>query len=260
MSGALLEPTTHLAKSEASRARKEWTWRGFLLVIGIWAVWQVSDFRWSVVIDAGPYLLQALGRSWLLTLIALTGGFALAIPLAIGRVYGPPGIRQFSVAFIEVVRSIPELLLIFWVYFTFPELTGKTLPAWWAAIASLIIIAAAYLAEVVRGGLNSIPAGQREASISSGLSAIQTLRYVVLPQAIRNMVPAFVATVVTIFKTTSLVSVIGVIDFFRAVVIVNNAQFAPFALYLTLACGYFICCYSLTRIIWRLDPKYVVTE
>jgi polar amino acid transport system permease protein len=260
MTAVLLERDDQSAKNEVAKARKEWAWRGCLLLAGTWAVWLVSDFRWGVVVDAAPYLLQALGRSWLLTLIALAGGFAVAIPLAIGRVYGPPGIRQFSVAFIEMVRSIPELLLIFWIYFTVPELTGKTLSAWWAAIASLIIIAAAYLAEVVRGGLNSIPPGQREAGISSGLSTIQTLRYVVLPQAIRNMVPAFVATVVTIFKTTSLVSVIGVIDFFRAVVIVNNAQFAPFALYLTLACGYFTCCYLLTWIIWRVDPKYVVTE
>ena len=260
MTDVLFERDLHIGARKAVRARKEWLWRFFLLVGAIWLVWFVWDFRWSVVVDAGPYLLQALGRSWLLTLIALTGGFALAVPLAIGRVYGPPGIRHVCVVFIEVVRSTPELLLIFWIYFTFPELTGKTLSAWWAAITSLIIIAAAYLAEVVRGGLNSIPTGQREAGLSGGLSGIQTLRYIVLPQAIRNMVPAFVATVVTIFKTTSLVSVIGVIDFFRAVVIVNNAQFAPFALYLTLAAGYFVCCYILTWIIWRVDPKYVVTE
>jgi len=180
--------------------------------------------------------------------------------LALARVYGPPGIRHGALVLIEAVRATPELMIIFWVYFTLPIVTGSLVSSWEAAIGSLSVIAAAYLAEVIRAGLYSVAKGQSEASMSTGMTTFQTFRYIVLPQAIRNMVPALMAQLVGLFKATSLVYAIGVMEFFRAVTVTNNAVFAPYALYLTLAVGYFVSCFAITRILRWLDPKYQLLE
>jgi ABC-type amino acid transport system permease subunit len=82
----------------------------------------------------------------------------------------------------------------------------------------------------------------------------------VLPQALRNMVPALIATIVMMFKTTSLIYVVGITDFFRAVILINNREFEPVALYTTLAVGYFVCCWLLSWLVRRFDPKYVLAQ
>lgn len=240
--------------------RKQLLWNVGVFAFLAWAVWQASDLRWSAVVRTWPYLLEALGRSWLLCSLAVAVGMLLAMPLAAGRLYGPAAVRQCCTGFIELVRSMPELMLIFWMYFAAPTLTGYSIPAWWAAIASLILIASSHLAEVIRSGIYTVPLTQWEASFASGLSPLQTFQYVVLPQALRNMLPAFLATVVVLFKTTSLVSVIGVVDFFRAIVLMNNAQFAPYPFFLTCAIVYFVCCGLLSWVLRRIDPEYVLTD
>src|SRR3546814_11176933 len=105
---------------------------------------------------------------------------------------------------IELVRATPELLVVFWLFFGLPAVTGKAVSGWTAAVAALSVIAAAHLAEVVRGGLVSVPQGQWDAALAIGLSPGQALLRVVLPQALRNMLPALVAQLVSLFKTTSL--------------------------------------------------------
>src|SRR3546814_6883984 len=135
---------------------------------------------------------------------------------------------------IELVRATPELLVVFGLFCGLPAVTGKAVSGWTAAVAALSVIAAAHLAEVVRGGLVSVPEGQWDAARAIGLNPRQALLRVVLPQALRNMLPALIAQLVSLFKTTSLAYVVGVVEFFRAVSIVNNAVFAPYALYLTL--------------------------
>lgn len=214
----------------------------------------------SVSHDLTLQLLQALGRSWLLAIMSIGFGTLLALPLAAGRVYGPAGIRHICVAVIEIVRGTPDLMVLFWIYFSYPALTGEALSSWSAATIALSIIAGVYLAEVIRGGLYSISRSQREAGVSTGLTEFQTFSYVILPQAVHNMIPAFIAQLISSFKTTSLAYIIGVIEFFRAIVLMNNALFAPYALYITLGCGYFVCCYAMSWVVRRLDPNYSIIE
>jgi len=104
------------------------------------------------------------------------------------------------------------------------------------------------------------PRIQRESAFATGLSPRQTFARVVLPEPLRNMLPALIATFVMMFKVTSLVYVVGIIDFFRSVIIVNNRDFAPYALYTTLAIVYFVCCYTLSWLVRKLDPKYALTS
>jgi glutamate/aspartate transport system permease protein len=122
------------------------------------------------------------------------------------------------------------------------------------------MIAAAYLAEVIRAGLASVPPVQRESAYAAGLTPAQSFVFVVLPQGLRNMLPALVAHLVMMFKITSLVYVIGLIDFFRAVILVNNREFAPYALYMTMGAVYFLCCWAMSLVVKRLDPKYTLVS
>jgi ABC-type amino acid transport system permease subunit len=113
---------------------------------------------------------------------------------------------------------------------------------------------------VIRAGLASVPPVQRESAYAAGLTPAQSFVFVVLPQGLRNMLPALVAHLVMMFKITSLVYVIGLIDFFRAVILVNNREFAPYALYITMGAVYFLCCWAMSLVIRRLDPKYTLVS
>jgi polar amino acid transport system permease protein len=243
-----------------SRRGKLLLWQTGVAIAIVISAYTVRNLEWDKVAPSWLFLLKAMGRSWLLAIVSISLGALAAIPLGLARVYGPPGIRHVAVALIEAVRATPELMIIFWVYFTLPIVTKSQVSSWEAAIGSLSVIAAAYLAEVVRAGLYSVPQGQSEGSVSTGLTSFQTFRYVVLPQAVRNMVPALMAQLVGLFKSTSLVYAIGVMEFFRAVTVTNNAVFAPYALYLTLGISYFVSCFVITRIVRWFDPKYQLTE
>ncbi|MBV9783813.1 MAG: amino acid ABC transporter permease [Acidisphaera sp.] len=234
-------------------------WLGVAIAV-IVAAERVRRLEWAAVAPSLPFLLTALGRSWVLAIVSIACGVIAAFPLALTRLYGPRGLRQLATGAIEAVRATPELMVIFWVYFTWPYLAGNQVTAWNAALGSLSVIAAAYLAEVIRAGISSVPAGQVEASIASGMSGLLTFRYIVLPQALRNMLPALLAQLVALFKTTSLVYAIGVMDFFRAVAVTKNAVFAPYALYLILGAGYFVSCFAIGRIVRWFDPRYQLLE
>jgi His/Glu/Gln/Arg/opine family amino acid ABC transporter permease subunit len=237
-----------------------WIWRVLVATVLVLAAWLVMSLDWTHVAPSWQFLLLALGRSWWLAIVAMAIGSAAAVPLALLRVYGPPWPRRAATLLIEAVRATPELMIIFWVYFTLPVVTGSQVSAWNAALGSLSVIAAAYLAEVVRAGLFSVPATQREAARALGLKPLAVFRLVVLPQALRNMLPALIAQLVSLFKTTSLVYAIGVMDFFRAVSVTNNAVYAPYPLYLVLAAGYFVSCWTITQVIRRFDPAYQLLE
>jgi ABC-type amino acid transport system permease subunit len=113
---------------------------------------------------------------------------------------------------------------------------------------------------VFRAGVASVPKVQAESAYATGLSPRQAFLRIVLPQAARNMLPALLAHAVMMFKTTSLVYVVGIIDFFRAIIIVNNRDFAPGALYIVMAAGYFVCCYALSLLVKRFEPRYQLTS
>lgn len=247
-------------KGASDKAAKERCWRLFLLALFVYAVWLARDFRWHVVWESLPFLLKGLATSWVLALTSITIGGLVAIPLAWARVYGPPGLRHFAIGIIEVVRSTPELMIVFWIFFAFPALAGFAVSNWTAGITALSLLAAVYLAEVIRGGIYSVPREQWDGALSTGLSQLQTFVYVVLPQAARNMVPALITQLIILFKTTALVYVIGVLEFFRTVTLINNSAYAPFALYATMAAGYFVCCWLLERVVMWFDPKYRLVE
>jgi His/Glu/Gln/Arg/opine family amino acid ABC transporter permease subunit len=236
--------------------RQALVWYAILAVAGLAAVRGVAQLDWGLVWRVSPFLWKGLGVSFAMTGISIAAGLPLGIVLTAARLSGIKSMRWVAVGIIEVVRSTPQIMVIFWIYFTYPAVTGQSLSAWTGAAVALSLVAGAYLAEVVRGGLISIPAIQAESAEVMGLSRLQTFVFVLLPQACRNMIPAFIATLVMMFKTSSLVYVIGVVDLFRAVILVNSREFAPYTLYTVMALIYFACCYVMSRVIRYLDPKY----
>jgi polar amino acid transport system permease protein len=243
---------------DGDRARYRRINLALAVIAAVLFVWYMKDYRWSVVWKSAPLLLSGLWNSWILTITSVAVGLPLGIVLAIARTSRLRVLRALSISYIEVVRATPQIMLIFWVFFAVPAFTGSRIPPWPAAIISLSLIAAAYLAEVVRGGIRSVPNVLIETGHASGLSRHDVLRFIVIPQALRTMIPAIIAHVVMMFKITSVIYIIGITDFFRAVILVNNRVYEPLPLYLTLAAGYFICCYALSRIVRLFDSKVML--
>ena len=129
------------------------------------------------------------------------------------------------------------------------------LPEYGVALTAFVIFEAAYLGEIVRAGIQSVPKGQVEAATATGLTAAQTMRHVILPQALKNMIPALVTQFIVLFKDTSLASIIGYVDLTKAAQIVNNREIRPFELYLFIAVVYWLCTYGMSRYAGHLERR-----
>ena len=153
----------------------------------------------------------------------------------------------------EFFRGVPLVMVIFWMWFILPQVLGLALPEYGIALTAFVIFEAAYFGEIVRAGVQSVSGGQVEAARALGLTGAQGMAYVILPQALRNMVPALVTQMIVLFKDTSLASIIGYVDLTKAAQIVNNREIKPFELYLFIAVVYWICTYSMSRLARRME-------
>lgn len=164
----------------------------------------------------------------------------LGVLLAFGRLSRQPLIRLPAVAIIEFFRGVPLLLLIFALFLAFPLVVGVDLPALWALVLALTMYNGAVIAEIIRAGVQSIPKGQTEAASAIGLSRGQTLRIVLLPQAVRVMLPALISQLVVLLKDTSLGFVIGFSELLRTGGQLVQALNNPLQLYLAVALIYIV--------------------
>lgn len=201
----------------------------------------------SVITNNASFFMKGLGVTLQLTALTLIGGLIIGTPLALGRSSRARVPRYLSIAVIEVVRGTPILMLIFWIYFLLPQVIGTAVSAYVAGLVALITFNAAYSAEIIRAGIQSVDRGNIEAGRASGMTWLQISRYIVLPQAFSNMKPALISQAVMVYKTTSLIFVIGVVDFFRAATIVNNREFKSFEIFAFVALVYFIPCTIISR-------------
>jgi His/Glu/Gln/Arg/opine family amino acid ABC transporter permease subunit len=209
-----------------------------------------SIILWPVVSN------QVLGGLAMSLTLAIWG-IALALPLGllagIGRISEIPVVRIAATIWIELFRSIPFVAVIFWFYICLPYVLGKETQLY-AVILALAIFTSAYIGEIVRAGLQSLPPGQTEASRSLGLSGTQAMIQVVLPQAIQNMIPPLVGQFISLFKDTSLTSIVSIFELFSAGrSVANRLGNATFEIYLTVALIYFIFNYGLSRLAATLE-------
>ena len=239
---------------------KEAVWAVCVAAVLAVCAYLVRDLQWDALWAYRGMLLRGLGLSWLYSLIAIVVGGTLGTAIAACRIYAPRPLRLAAAAVVEVIRATPQLMIFLWVFFVAPEVTHRSLDPGVAAVIALTLIATAYISEVMRAGIVSVDKYQSESGYATGLSGFATFRHVVLPQAFRNMIPALVATVVMLFKTTTLMYAIGVVDFFGAIQIVKNVLLVPFVVYTAAAIVYFACCHVLSGMVKRLDPNYILTQ
>jgi polar amino acid transport system permease protein len=193
------------------------------------------------------FILRAAGWTVSLTAVSfVVGGIGGGI-LAILRLAPNPMPRAFAQGYILVIQSVPVLEVLFLSYFGL-ALIGIDLPAFAAAATSLSVYVAAYLAEIWRGSIESVPFQQWEASSSLAMTRAQQYRYVIIPQALRIAVPPTVGFVVQLVKNTSIVSVVGFVELAQAGRLVNNAVFQPFIVFPVVALIYFAICFPLSRL------------
>ncbi|MBG9800805.1 MULTISPECIES: amino acid ABC transporter permease [Brevibacillus] len=203
------------------------------------------------------FLVEGFGITLKVASISIVLSFAIAIIIGVLRYSRIPGISQALATVVELIRNLPLLLIIFFTYFALPEV-GIKLDKVAAAILALVIFEAAMLSEIVRSGLNSVDKGQIEAARSSGLTYSQTLWHVVLPQALRRMVPPIVSQFISLIKDTSLAVVIALPELMNHAQIINgrNVNYVV-PTFLMVAVMYFVVNYSLSRVSKRLENKHI---
>jgi His/Glu/Gln/Arg/opine family amino acid ABC transporter permease subunit len=210
--------------------------------------------RWDVVAGSLPYLLQGIRATLLLSATVLVTGTALGAAWGLLRVFPVPALQRLVGAVVEGVRSVPLLLQMFFIFFGLPAL-GLQMPVFLSAALAMTLWMGANLAEVIRGALESIPRGQFEAASSTGLTYWQAMRVVIVPQALRRMLPPFVGLCTILIKDTSLAAIIGVFELTRAAQETIERTFRSFELYLTVAAMYFVICFALTALSRALERR-----
>lgn len=214
----------------------------------------------SVVGRNLPYLAAAFELTLQTAALVIAGGTVAGVLLGLARGAGNGALRGAAALYIEVIRGMPLLVVLFVVYFALPPLIGHRFTAYEAAVIGFIAFIAAYIAEDVRSGIQSVPRGQVEAALASGLSRGQAMRLVVLPQAIRRMIPALFNQFVRLLKFTSVASVIGVTELTGATLAVNARVFQPLPLLTALAMAYFVACYALSLVGRWLNRRYAIAS
>jgi len=180
----------------------------------------------------------------------------LSIVLALCRLSPFLALRLPSTVLVYVIRGIPLVMLVFWSYFLVPSLIGRTVSAFTTLTVTLVIYQAAYMSEIVRAGIQALPEGQREASRSLGLGYARTMFYVIMPQALYNMLPSLISQFVSTIKETSIGYVISVHELTYSANQVNSALLIkPLQVFVTLSVIYFVVCYSLTRTAKEIEKR-----
>jgi len=196
-----------------------------------------------------------VGGTLRLAIPSIVLGFILGIFIGLGRLSRRAWLRVPATLYVEFFRGIPLVMVIFWIWIVIPVILRIKIPEFGVALTAFVIFEAAYLGEIVRAGVQSVPRGQVEAATAVGLSSSQTMRHVVLPQALKNMIPSLVTQFIVLFKDTSLASIIGFMDLTKAAQVVNNREIRPFELYLFIAAVYWVCTYSMSRYARSLEKR-----
>jgi len=210
------------------------------------------DFDFSVIADHARFLASGVGVTLTLAALSGLGSLVLGFIVALLRLYGPRWLKAIVVLYIDSMRAIPVLVVLVWTFFALPIVTGLTMPPFIAALIGLTVHLAAYAAEIVRAGIESIRPGQTRAARALGLSPAQIVRRIVLPQALVRMLPAFGSLLSITIKDTAIASVIAVGELMRQSETVAGQSFQPIEVYSFAMLLYFLMLFPVTRGVDRL--------
>ncbi len=217
-----------------------------------------GEFDYQVVTDSIPFLWEGMQLTFLLTFLAIVGGLSLGVLLALARLSHLKILSFAAGSYVNFFRSMPLILVIFWFYFLVPFILGRPVGGFYSVLVAFILFEAAYYCEIMRAGIQSVKTGQLHAGQAIGLTYFQNMRYVVLPQAFRNMIPILLTQAVILFQDTSLVYVVGLHDFLVNAEIVATRENRLIEMFTTVAAVYFILCLSFSLSIRKLQRRFSV--
>ena len=228
----------------------------------------MTDLDFSIIGRTLPYLWKGLEYTLQLTVVAAIGGTIWGTLLAMARLSSFKALSLAAAGYVNLMRSIPLLLVIFWFYFMSPVvlqwITGAERPlqigADRSAYITFILFEGAYFCEIMRAGIQSIPRGQVGAAYALGLNYWQSMRLIILPQAFRNMLPVLLTQTIILFQDVSLVSLLNVTDFVGAAGKVAQRDSRLVEMYLFVAVCYFVMCFGLSLLVKQLQKKIAIVR
>ena len=217
----------------------------------------LSFYSWELI---RSFVLKGLAFSVMLTVVATLGGILFGTVLALMRLSGRRWLELPAAVYVNGMRSIPLVMVILWFFLLVPFLIGRPIGAEISAVITFVAFEAAYFSEIMRAGIQSIPRGQVHAGQALGMSYGQNMRLVVLPQALRNMLPVLLTQTIILFQDTSLVYAIGAYDMLKGFEVAGKNYGRPIEAYLAAAVLYFIICYALSHAVRRLHQRIAIVR
>jgi glutamate/aspartate transport system permease protein len=218
----------------------------------------LGGFDFAILWKNAPFLAHGMLLTLQLTLLAVAGGLLLGVVLAVLRLSTVKPLAWAVEGYVNFLRSMPLILVIFWFYTLVPKLIGRPVSSFYSVLVAFIMFEAAYYSEIIRAGISSVRRGQITAAMALGLTKPQAMRHVVLPQAVRNMLPVLLTQTIIMLQDTSLVYVVGLRDFLTSADIVASRDNRPTELYLFVALIFLVICFSASRLVNRLRRRYAL--
>jgi His/Glu/Gln/Arg/opine family amino acid ABC transporter permease subunit len=218
------------------------------------------NFDWSVVGAHRDALAAATGTTVLLTVTTMAIAVPCGILVASVRLYAWAPLRAIATAYVELFRNLPLVLVVYWAFYVLPIATDLRLSPFATGLAALALNVTAYNAETFRAGIGSIRRGQLEAAMALGMSRAQAVRRIVLPQAVRRILPVLASTWVSLFKDTSLVSVIAVTELAYVAMQIRAQTFRVLEMLTAMAAIYWLLGYPQAKLVDWIQRRYAVTE
>ena len=229
----------------------------------------LSSFDFDVIARSWPYLFKTgMVFTLELTVLSMLGGVALGTLLALGRLSSFRPLALLAAGYVNLIRAVPLVLVIFWFYFLVPYVAAWVIGAaepvkvgtFWSALITFTLFQAAYYCEIMRGGIQAIAKGQVHAAQALGMGYWQTMRHIVLPQAFRNMLPVLLTQTIVLFQDVSLVYVLSVPDFVGAASKIAQRDGRLVEMYLFVAVVYFILCCLLSWMVRMLQRRVAIVR
>lgn len=206
----------------------------------------------------GDYLLKGLRFSVTMTIVATLMGVIFGTLLALARLSSFAPLSMLATFYITVMRSVPLVLVILWFYLVIPAIIGTSIDVYWSALITFSAFEAAYFAEIMRAGIQSISRGQFQAGEALGMTYWQRMKIVILPQAFRNMLPVLLTQVIILFQDTSLVYAIGGYDLLKGFSLAGQIYNRQTETYILAALTYFIICFTLSLCVKQLQKRIAI--
>lgn len=213
-------------------------------------------FNWSLILDNLPLLLQGALVTVKITTMSVGCGFFIGMLVALANLSNLKIVRLLARCYVDIIRGTPLLVQIFLIYFALPMIIGSRIDPFVAAVTACSINSGAYVSEIFRAGIQSIDKGQMEAGRSLGLSWSQTMRYIIMPQAFKAIIPPLGNEFIAMLKDSSLVSVIGFEELTRRGQLIIAKTYASFEIWGTVAVIYLIMTVSISQLVAYLERRY----